>query len=84
MELKPHRKFMSVIQSGPIQNFLTPPNTCSSANHMYSVAKYMVLVLNGAVTVNIFMFHLMHYKINSRWSEKEAKRKISLSKGGFL
>ena len=75
---------MSVIQSGPIRNLLTPPNTCLSANHMYSVAKYMVLVLNGAVTVHNFMFHLMHYKINSRCSEKEAKRKISELKSSFL
>ena len=43
----------------------------------------MVLFLNGAVTVNNFMFNMMYYINNSRCSEKEAKRKMSLSKRSF-
>lgn len=69
-----HWKFVSVIQCIPIQILLMPPHTYPGANHRYSVAKYsMVLLLNGAVTVNNFMFNLIHYKINSSCSEKEAK-----------
>ena len=62
MELRPHWKFVSMTQSSPIQILLTLPHTYPSANHRHSVAKYsMVLLLNNAVTVNNFMFNLMHY-----------------------
>ena len=77
-----HWKFVFVIQSSPIEILLMPPHTYPGANHRYSVAKFsMVLLLNGAATVNNVMFNLVHYKINSRCSEKEA---MSISKRSFL
>ena len=44
MELTPHWKFVSAIQSGPIQILLTPLHTYpTSANCRYSVAKYSMV-----------------------------------------